>query len=364
MTMKKRIPPITVLAILVALWQPAAAPALPEGFFGIVPQAEITQADADYMAAGGIESIRIPLIWSQVQPTETSGYDWSEVDETVTLAARSGLQVMPSLIGTPKWLEGKETTLPAGDALERRGWTAFVRAAAERYGRGGTFWLEHDAFSASPLPPLPIRTWQIWNEANFHYFAFPVSPGRYAKLVELAAPQVKAVDPGAKILLAGLFGKPPQGGRLGIPAAQFLAQLYRIPGFSSDFDGVALHPYAFRINMLARMVKGVHRVIVANHDRAPLYITEMGWGSQSDPNVNAFEQGLGGQETELTGAYRFLIANQVRLNLGGVYWFSWKDQRGSCTFCDSVGLFAEGLGFQPKPAWGAFVHQTGGRPSP
>lgn len=362
--MRKRVTPVTLLAVLLALWQPAVAAALPKGFFGIVPQAPITQADADYMAAGGIESVRIPLVWATVQPTELSGYDWSSVDETVAFAARAGLQVLPSLAGTPAWLEGKETTLPAGDPLERRGWSAFVRAAAERYGPGGAFWLEHGASSPDPLPELPFRTWQIWNEANFHYFAFPVSPGRYAKLVELASPQVKAVDPGAKVLLSGLFGRPPQGGRLGIPAVQFLTRLYRIPGFRADFDGVALHPYAFRTRMLVRMVREMHQVVVSNHDHVPLYITEMGWGSQSDPNVNAFEQGLGGQETELTGAYRFLIANQRRLNLGGVYWFSWKDQQGSCTFCDSVGLFAEGPGFVAKPAWGAFVRLTGGRPAP
>jgi hypothetical protein len=364
MTMTKKAFPVALLAILLAVWQPAAAAALPGGFFGIVPQAAITQTDADYMSAGGIESIRIPLIWSQVQPTETSGYDWSPVDETVTFAAQAGLQVTPVLVGTPKWLEGKETTLPAGDALERRGWSAFVRAAAERYGPGGAFWLEHDALSTSPLPQLPIRRWQIWNEANFHYFAFPVSPGRYAKLVELAAPQVKAVDPGAKIILAGLFGRPPQGGRLGIPAAEFLAQLYRIPGFRSDFDGVALHPYAFHLPMLVRMVKGMHRVIVANHDRVPLYITEMGWGSQNDFHIDAFEHGVRGQVEELKSAYTYLLTNRTRLDVKQVYWFSWKDLPESCAFCDSVGLFHYGPKFRPKPAWRAFVQITGGRPRP
>jgi hypothetical protein len=362
--MKRLQPPLILLACLLALILPNSAQALPKGFFGIVPQGGITEADAQYMSAGGIESIRVPLIWAGVQPTETSAYDWSSMDETVTLAARAGIQVLPFLVGTPKWLEGKETTLPAGDALEQRDWQGFVRAAAERYGPTGTFWLEHSPFSASPVPKRPIRTWQIWNEANFHYFAFPVSPGRYAKLVELTAPQIRAVDPGAKIVLSGLFGRPPQGGRLGIPAVQFLAQLYRIPGFRAEFDGVALHPYAFHTGTLTRMVKGVHQVIAANHDRASLYITEMGWGSQNDPNVVAFEQGPGGQASELTAAYRFLIANQRPLGLAGVYWFSWKDQRGSCSFCDSVGLFAEGSGFQPKPAWGAFVHLTGGSPTP
>ena len=55
---------------------------------------------------------------------------------------------------------------------------------------------------------LPIRTWQIWNEANFFYFALPASPSRYAKLVKISSQAIKAVDPGAKVILSGLFAKP------------------------------------------------------------------------------------------------------------------------------------------------------------
>lgn len=362
--MNKRTLALSLLAGLLALCRPGAAQALPPGFFGVVPQGAITTADAEYMAAGGIESVRVPLIWAAIQPSEESGYDWGPMDETVATASQAGIDVLPFLVGTPEWLEGKGTTLPAGDTLERQAWSAFVRAAVERYGPTGSFWLEHSAFSADPVPKRPIRTWQIWNEANFHYFAFPVSPGRYAKLVALAAPQIRAVDPGAKILLAGLFGRPPQAGSRGMSAVRFLSRLYGIPGFKADFDGVALHPYAAHVGSLVQMVESVHRVIGAHHDHVPLYITEMGWGSQNDPEVVAFEQGPGGQASELTGAYRFLITNQRRLGIGGVYWFAWKDEQGSCSFCDSVGLFAEGPGFQPKPAWGSLVHLTGGSPHP
>jgi hypothetical protein len=59
-----------------------------------------------------------------------------------------------------------------------------------------------------------------------------------------------------------------------------------------------------------------------------------------------------------------LIATRHRLNLKSTYWFSWKDIQGDCNFCDSVGLFREGSGFKPKPAWHAFVALTGGRTRP
>jgi hypothetical protein len=211
---------------------------------------------------------------------------------------------------------------------------------------------------------VPVKTWQIWNEANFFYFAYPVSPSKYARLVTLSSQAIKQVQPGAKILLAGLFGEPTATGRKGMPAATFLRQFYRTPGIKSRFDAVAVHPYAVDTETLEEIVEAVHEVTVENHDRPSLYVTEMGWGSQNDFHKDAFEQGSQGQVRELRGAYDYLIDNRSRLNLKQVYWFSWKDAPLLCDFCDSVGLFRQGPGFHPKPAWRTFVGITGGQVRP
>ena len=113
------------------------------------------------------------------------------------------------------------------------------------------------------------------------------------------------------------------------------------------------------------MIEDMRAVVVRNHDpRKGLYITEMGWGSQYDPNVVAFEQGWRGQARELRGAYRYMLRNRHRLNLKAAYWFTWKDSRYYCNFCDSVGLFRESNRYLAKPAWHALVNITGGRPRP
>jgi len=349
------------LVLAAALLVPGAAQALPRSFFGIAPQTPLTDVDASYMKAGGIGSIRTPFAWAAIQPSAGGAYDWSSTDPVVEVAARGRLEVLPFLCATPSWL-AKATTLPVDNGREKRAWRGFVEAAVERYGPGGQFWREH-----RDLPQRPIRTWQIWNEANFFYFAFPVSPSRYARALKIAHGAVKAVDPGAKVLLSGLFGKPDEGGRKGMPAARFLQALYRVPGVKADFDGVALHPYAFHVDDLETLVEGMREVVVRNRDRGtPLYITEMGWGSQNDPSVVAFEQGIAGQARELRKAYRFLIANRGQLNLKAAYWYSWKDNPDytECSFCDSVGLFRAGAGFKPKPAWKAFVGIAHGRTRP
>jgi hypothetical protein len=360
-------------------------PKAPKGFFGIGPQTVLTEKDVKYMKAGGIEAIRWPMLWGAIQPTKKGGYKWEVFDPIVEEAARQGLSVLPFILATPHWLAKKETTLPIGNATQRKAYTAFLRAAVERYGPGGDFWVEHSprrireeqerqaqgpvyelpGAKLKPIAkPMPIKSWQVWNEANFFYFAYPISPHNYARLLKLSTPVIKRAEPGAKVILTGLFGRPSAGAKRGMYASRFLEGIYKVTGIKRYFDGVALHPYAINSEQLEEIVEEVHQVTVENRDRVPLYVTEMGWGSQNDYHINAFEHGIRGQVEELKSAYTYLLQNRSRLDLKQVYWFSWKDLPESCTFCDSVGFFHTGYGFRAKPAWRAFVQITGGKTHP
>jgi hypothetical protein len=358
-----------LVALVAGAQTGAAKPRIPapKGFFGIDPQGTLTDEDALYMKAGGIETVRWPLAWNGVQPTARGPYNWAAFDPVVEVAARHGLKVLPFIYGTPSWIARKYTKLPVDSARARKAWSTFLEACVHRYGPGGEFWAQH-APGVQYVPeialPLAIRTWQVWNEANFFYFAYPVSPQRYVKLLKISTPAIKRTDPGAKVILSGLFGEPTAKGARGMPAAKFLETIYRTPGIKRYFDGIALHPYAAFAQDLEVMTETLHEITLENHDRVPLYITEMGWGSQNDFQQVAFEQGIRGQVKQLKAAYGYLLENRHRLDLKQVYWFSWKDQRESCSFCDSVGLFREGERFHPKAAWRAFIGLTGGRPRP
>jgi hypothetical protein len=332
---------------------------LPSRFFGIVPQTPLSPTDTATMRAGRIGSIRTPVEWSVVEPAP-GRYDWYGLDGAVALAAAAGMEVLPYLYGTPAWLAARPTQLPVGTIEQRAAWSAFLQAAVARYGPGGSFWAEHGPSTADPLPSMPIRKWQVWNEPNFFYFADPASPTLYGRLLKLSARSLRSVDPRAKVLLGSLFGRPDQRPPRAMSAADFLQRLYRIRGIKRFFDGLTLDPYAANQTALRRNVWQVRRAALASGDRRTgLFVTELGWGSQNDPRKVAFEVGRKGQARELRKAYRYLISRQRQLNLKAIYWFSWQDAaEPSCNFCDSAGLFYAGEPLRPKPAWRAFVGVT------
>ncbi|MGC1853482.1 MAG: hypothetical protein WA687_13715 [Solirubrobacterales bacterium] len=337
----------------------------PRGFFGIAPQTALTDTDAEYMRAARIGSVRWPLAWGGVHTSRKGELQWDSIDEVVATAARQRLRVLPFVYSTPAWLSPKYTTLPVNNARQRGAWVSFLRAAVERYGPEGEFWREHGPGSAEPLPKIPLREWQIWNEANFFYFTYPVSPQRYAQTLQLARGAIESVDPGATIVLSGLFGDPDEEGSRGMAAADFLEALYAVPGIKAAFDGIALHPYAVDAETLAEQTEEIREIALENGDpSAGLYITEMGWGSQNNFQQVAFEQGISGQVKQLRDSYAYLLENRHRLNIKSTYWFTWKDMDGSCNFCDSTGLFRRGDHFKPKPAWHAFVRLSRGRARP
>ena len=107
-------------------------------------------------------------------------------------------------------------------------------------------------------------------------------------------------------------------------------------------------------------IRNLRRVMKSHGDAGtPLYVTELGWGS--DSFQTRWERGLRGQARELDEAFGMLVANRLKWRIGGVWWFSWTDIQGGCQFCDSAGLLTESR--EAKPAWYRFTAWTGGDPA-
>jgi hypothetical protein len=366
------------LAVVLALGVFAAsAAAVPASFFGVVPQSTLGQAEFNTLKKGHVKEMRVSMIWGAIQPTRGATPNWSDFDQTVERAAKSGIELLPFVVGTPTWAVPNATVpgtggakaparLPAAGSAAKA-WTNFLKAAVGRYGPNGTFWTENPG-----VPDRPINNWQIWNEPNFKYFVAHPNPKEYGKLVTLSSAAIKSVDPTAQVILAGLFAKPAGArylkGKKVMHATSpnyfgsyFLEQMYKTnPGIKSRFQGVALHPYVARYRQLPPEIEEVRGVLTREGDGAkPLWITELGWSSEPPQGPsNVFAVGAAGQARELKGAFTLLKARAARYRLKHVYWFSVDDAAETCNFCNGSGLFKSG--FVPKKAWTEFVKFTGG----
>ncbi len=325
---------------LMAVLTTAAAAAPPKRFFGVDPQTTLGAADFDRMAQARVGIVRFPLYWA------VDGYDWSAPDGLVREAAARGIRALPFVVGaTPR------------DAAERERWRAFVGAAVDRYGPDGEFW------PANPeLPRLPIRDWQIWNEQNSPSNWEPRPNVRaYARVLGAAHAAITRRDPGARVIVGGMFGTPFGGLPPGIAAWDFLARLYRVPGARRDFDGVAVHPYGAGLGRVKSQIERFRtRLEAAGDGRTELWVTELGWASGGLPHP--LNRGLRGQATRLRQAFRYLVRNRRQLRLANVTWYSWRDDpapdAGLCAWCAESGLLAaDGAA---KPALEAFTEFTGG----
>lgn len=352
----------------------ASAQALPAKFWGVVPQATPTTEQFKRLADGGVESVRVPIEWGSIQKEKGAPINWIGYDAIIEHAALAGIDVLPTVSGAPTWAV-PSVNVPAGGGAKAptrlpiagvaaSGWKSLLTQAVERYGPGGDFWALHPG-----VPVRPIRTWQIFNEPNFKYFVAHPNPAEYGKLVKISHAAIKLADPGAQILLAGMFARPkgsrtPSGKHKGVSwwASDFLTQMYKTnPGIKSRFNGVSLHPYAYYARELSGLVEELRGVLAANKDAAKgLWITELGWSSQAPTRSNLFAKGAAGQARELSASFNTLRAKAAKWKIKRLYWFSVDDQKGVCNFCDGSGLFADG--FVPKKAWYSFVKFTGGTP--
>jgi hypothetical protein len=225
---------------------------------------------------------------------------------------------------------------------------------AARYGRGGTFWELHPE-----LEPMPIKAYQVWNEPNLPAYWRPADDGAgYLRLVRLTRARLRAVDPQAQIVLAGL-----PDSRLGTRMLDYVRAIYAQPGARTQFDVVALNPYAPGPAGVLDKLNQVRSYMDRRGDRrTPIWITEVGWATGGPRSP--FTTSKRGQAARIDRLFRTLIAARGRLHLERVIVFGLQDRPYGAAerpwWGPRVGLFD--VAGHPKPAWNTFVRLAGGRP--
>jgi polysaccharide biosynthesis protein PslG len=337
-----------LLACLAAA--PQAAAKAPRSFYGVITADDPSAPEIDRMGAGEVGTLRINMVWGQVESAPLGALDWSHYDPIIGRAAQNGIRVLPTIYSSPSWAAPRPNAPPTAQHLDD--FQAFTRAAAERYGSNGTYWAQNPG-----IPKMPITDWQIWNEVNSPSFWYPKpNASEYVDLLRVAHDGIKSGDPSARVILSGLFLTP----RIhnGIFVTKYLPALYR-NGARGLFDAVAIHPYATTPHNAVLDLKEVRGIMARFGDkRKPLWVTEVGWGTGGSPNT-ALTVSARKQARYVTQTFGQMAANRGRLRIAGVIWFSFRDLPGSIWF-NHTGLF--NTDFTPKPSWRAFTALTGGTP--
>jgi hypothetical protein len=314
-----------VLAALAALLvaAPAQARSVPKGWLGVHVDGPMTDLgdqfmpEWDLMAASGAETVRVAFDWRTAQPAEGGPIDMRTTDAVVAAAAQRRLPVLPVVHRTPDWAAARPA---AGHASAPRGTAAYagyLTALAGRYGPQGSLWAERPE-----LPRMPIRAWQIWNEPNLNLFWAPQPfAKRYVALLKASRRALRAADPGAKVILAGL------------PNISWVAlrQIYKAGGRGS-FDAVALHPYTRTPANIIRLVRLARRETRRFRDRrVPIWLTELSWTSSRGkarglPGLVTDERG---QAARLGAALPRLAKVRKKYRIEKVIWYTWISREES-----------------------------------
>jgi hypothetical protein len=301
----------------------------------------------------GAELLRQTFAWSTIEP-RPGVYDWSLYDRDMSLSARAGLRMLPVLAEAPTWAEvpaPRGSHLPASTQFPPRDMSQFAQFAAavvRRYGPHGTFWRAHPH-----LPDLPIRSWQVWNEPNFNiYWGYRPSAAAYAAMLRAMYPAIRAVDPHAEVVTAGIAG-----GSFGIPPTKYLNELL---ADDPPFTTLGLHPYQHNAAQLIAAVVAVRRTLNrVGRTKTPIWITEFGWASGGPPS--SFTVGAKLQARYILQSIVTLAEDASALEIRGVIYYDWQDGNpyaGRTNFWGfHTGLVAlDGI---EKPALSAYYQAAG-----
>jgi len=247
---------------------------------------EVGSRDLQAIEAAGFGWAKVNFGWRDIEGAGKGVFDWSRTDQIVEMANNDGVDLVIRVDHQPAWAGGGYPTNGAPDNYKDL--ADFFTALATRYkGR--------------------IRAYEVWNEPNLsrEWGGKLPDPGNYAKLLRLCYAAIKAADPNAMVISAGLS---PTGSWTDTarPDDWYLESLYIAMGGSSDgyFDVLGAHGAGFASapetdpatvaadkslggdrSMCFRRVEDLRAIMVKYGDtNKQIALLEFGWTSDPRPD--------------------------------------------------------------------------------
>lgn len=241
--------------------------------------------------------------WPQVE-TARGVYDFSLLDQYVSLAKQHNVKIIYVLGNTPQWASQDPTHvgtqgLPGATAppTNMQDWQDFVRTVVTRYqGR--------------------IYSYEIWNEVNLDGY-WTGNMNQMLQMVQVAYQTIKQVDSAAIVLSPSLVA----GSGIDY-LKKFLSS-----GGNQFSDGIAFHLYDTNPQPEGTLVDFYLPVTAIGQQYGkPIWDTEVGWGP-----FGTFPT----QQAEAAFTARTMIL-QAASGINVIVWFCWDD-RGPWVHIDFVG---------------------------
>lgn len=269
--------------------------------------------DADLVQGLGFGWLKQQFSWRNISGSR-GGYDWFRPDGVVALAEARGLKILARLDGTPFWavddpalLDHVVDTPPNDPAL----FAEFCGALAERYaGR--------------------IAAYEVWNEPNLtrEWGNQPPDPAAYLALLKPCYLAIKAADPAAIVISAGLAPTGTDDSAVAMPDEAYYRALYAA-GAAPYFDMLGVHapgymnpperspadteadPALAARWITFRHVEDIRALMLEYGDGdKQIAITEMGWTTdQQNPTYSWYAVSEATQADYLVRAYQYAQAN-------------------------------------------------------
>lgn len=229
--------------------------------------------------AVGAKMVRIDATWSAIERSVGNGglgngvYDWTasssaaisagdfDLDATVHAFYNAGIQVQlvcgygNPVAGSPAYTTGFFTLPTTAGGIA--GYANFCAAVASHY----------DA--ACQAAGLGHPWLELWNESDLAYSTGTPNATTFANAIGPAAPAIKAVVPGATVVVGGLANNPAINTYIGTVISVLTAA-----GNLPSFDGVGWHPY--NTGFCPESIFNLTQSFATATGVTPLYSTEFG----------------------------------------------------------------------------------------
>ncbi len=194
---------------------------------------ETAHRDLGMMKDAGLTWVKQQFAWRDIEGAGKGKFNWSNADQAVYLANSFGIDILARVDNAPDWAAPgcfNEAKKQMGPAKNMQDWLNFLDTFVKRYkGR--------------------IRAYEIWNEPNLarEWCGRPPNPVEYAALLKASYEKIKAIDPNAIVVSAGLTPTSTSNDEA-MPDVTFLTKFYDAMKNNSTgyFDALGVHAPGYK----------------------------------------------------------------------------------------------------------------------